>query len=129
VTAVERGDFKTISAKSAVKRLADWRWFGAPANSAYPASEPNNKMSTLDTPAVSPGEMETIVVTINSSSNHLLQIWDKSGGSWLVPGYGLAGSNGSTSFVVSLIEGVIELPEPVAIEPGMPEPLVDPMTK
>jgi hypothetical protein len=33
------------------------------------------------------------------------------------------------NFAVSLIEGVIELPEPVAIEPGMPEPLVDPMTK
>lgn len=129
VTAIERGEFKTISAKSAVKRLADWRWFGAPANSAYPISEPSNKMSTLDTPAVSPGEIETVVVTINSSTNYLLQIWDKSGGSWLVPGYGLAGSNGSTNFVVSLIEGVIELPEPVAIEPGMPEPLVDPMTK
>jgi hypothetical protein len=129
VTAIERGGFKTTSAKSAVKRLADWRWFGAPANSAYPVSEPSNKMSTLDSPAVSSGEIEKIVVTINSSTNHLLQIWDKSGGSWLVPGYGLAGSNGSTSFVVSLIDGVIELPEPIAFEPGMPEPLVDPMTK
>lgn len=129
VTEVERGEFQTISARSAVARLSDWRWYGAPANNAYPIAEPSNKMSTLDMPAISPGETKTVVITINGSSNHLLQIWDKSGGSWLVPGYGLTGSNGSVTFVVSLIEGVIELPEPIAIEPGMPEPLVDPMTK
>jgi hypothetical protein len=33
------------------------------------------------------------------------------------------------NFVVSLIEGVIELPEPIAIEPGVPQPAVDQMTK
>jgi len=129
VTAVERGEYQTVSAKSAVTRLADWRWFGAPANNAYPMTEPTNKMGTLDLPTNSSGEIETVVVTITGSSNHLLQIWDKSGGSWLVPGYGLTGSNGSLNFVVSLIEGVIELPEPIAIEPGMPEPSVDQMTK
>ena len=129
VTAVERGEFQTISAKNAVRRLSDWRWYGSPPNSAYPPMEATNRSSTLDLPAVSPGEIETVVITINGSTNHLLQIWDKSGASWLVPGYGLKGSNGSVNFAVSLIEGVIELPEPVAIEPGMPEPLVDPMTK
>jgi hypothetical protein len=127
VTAVERGDFDTVSAKKAVARLSDWRWFGAPANNAYPATEPTNKLATLDMPATNEGEPETIVVTITDSKDHLLQIWDKSGGSWLVPGYGLQGSNGSVSFVVSLVEGVIELPEPIAIDPGMP--VVDPMTK
>jgi hypothetical protein len=129
VTAVERGEYQTVSAKSAVTRISDWRWFGAPANNAYPIAEPSDKVATLDMPAVLPGETETIVVTITGSSNHLLQIWDKSGGSWLVPGYGLTGSNGSVTFVVSLIEGVIELPEPIAIEPGVPQPAVDQMTK
>jgi hypothetical protein len=129
VKAFERGEFKTISAKNSVKRLSDWRWFGTPANNAYPIIEPSNKMETLDLPAVSPGEIETVVITISGSKNHLLQIWDKSGASWLVPGYGLTGSNGSANFVVSLIEGIIELPEPVAIEPGMPEPAVDQLTK
>ena len=129
VIAVERGEFKTISAKSALKRLSDWRWFGSPANNAYPVSESSNKMGTLDMPAVSPAEPETVVVTINGSTKHLLQIWDKSGGAWLVPGYGLTGSNGSINFVVSLVEGVIELPEPIAMEPGIQEPAVDPMTK
>ena len=129
VTAVERGEFQTISAKSAVSRLSDWRWNGAPPNSAYPTMEATGRYSTLDLPAVSPGEIETVVITITSSSRQLLQIWDKSGGSWLVPGYGLNGSNGSVNFTVSLIEGVIELPEPVTIEPGVPEPLVDPLTK
>ena len=129
VTAVERGEFNTISAKNAVARLSDWRWFGSPANNAYPMAEMSNKMGTLDMPAVSPGETETVVVTINQSKSHLLQIWDKSGASWLVPGYGLTGSNGSINFVVSLIEGTIEMPEPIAIEPGVQEPLVDPMTK
>lgn len=129
VSAVERGEFNTISAKSSVARLSDWRWFGSPANNAYPMAEMSNKMGTLDMPAVSPGETETVVVTINQSKSHLLQIWDKSGASWLVPGYGLTGSNGSINFVVSLIEGIIEMPEPIAIEPGVQEPLVDPMTK
>ena len=129
VIAVERGEFKTISAKNAVKRLSDWRWFGSPANNAYPVSESSNKMGTLDMPAVPPAEPETVVVTINGSSKHLLQIWDKSGGSWLVPGYGLTGSNGSTNFVVSLVEGVIELPEPIAMEPGVQAPAIEPMTK
>jgi hypothetical protein len=129
VTAVERGEFQTISAKSAVSRLSDWRWYGSPPNSAYPPMEATNRSSTLDLPAVEPGKIETVVITINGSSNHLLQIWDKSGASWLVPGYGLAGSNGSVNFAVSLVEGVIELPEPVEIEPGVPEPMVDPMTK
>jgi hypothetical protein len=129
VTAVERGEFKTISAKSSVARLSDWRWFGSPANNAYPMAEMSNKMGTLDMPGVTPDETETVVVTINQSKSHLLQIWDKSGASWLVPGYGLTGSNGSINFVVSLIEGIIEMPEPIAIEPGVQEPLVDPMTK
>jgi hypothetical protein len=129
VTAVERGEFQTISAKNAVARLSDWRWYGYPPSSAYPPMDATNRSSTLDLPAVSPGEIETVVITINGSTSHLLQIWDKSGASWLVPGYGLKGSNGSMNFAVSLIEGVIELPEPLAIEPGMPEPLVDPMTK
>ena len=86
-------------------------------------------MGTLDLPTNSSGEIETVVVTITDSKKHLLQIWDKSGGSWLVPGYGLTGSNGSVNFVVSLVEGVIELPEPIAIEPGIPEPAVNQMTK
>lgn len=129
VTAVERGEFNTISAKNAVARLSDWRWFGSPPNNAYPTLEASNKMGTLDTPAVSAGELETVVVTINQSKSHLLQVWDKSGAAWLVPGYGLTGSNGSFNFVVSLVEGVIELPEPIAMEPGIQEPAVDPMTK
>lgn len=129
VTAIERGEFKTISPRTAVERLSDWRWYGAPANNAYPVAEPTDKMGTLDMPTNPSGEIETVVVTINRSKKHLLQIWDKTGGSWLVPGYGLSGSNGSISFVVSLIEGVIELPEPIAIEPGIQEPLVDPLTK
>jgi hypothetical protein len=129
VTAVERGEFNTISAKSAVARLSDWRWFGSPANNAYPTLEASNKMGTLDMPAVPPGETETVVVTINDSKSHLLQVWDKSGAAWLVPGYGLTGSNGLVNFVVSLVEGVIELPEPVAMEPGIQEPAVEPMTK
>ena len=129
VTAIERGEFNTISSKGAVARLSDWRWFGSPANTAYPTLEASNKMGTLDMPAVPAGETETVVVTINDSKSHLLQVWDKSGAAWLVPGYGLTGSNGSVNFVVSLVDGVIELPEPVAMEPGIQEPAVEPMTK
>jgi hypothetical protein len=47
-------------------------------------------------------------------------IYDKSGGAWLVPGYILKNDQGWFDAVIALVEGVIELPEPYAVEP-MPE--------
>lgn len=115
VRVLDRGAFPTISAKSAVTRLSDWRWYGSPAVSEYPVYPVTSRdFTTGQEPASEPAE---VTVTITSSKPLLLQIWDKDFGSWLVPGFALGGKESSVNFVVSLIEGVIELPEPVAIEP------------
>lgn len=37
VSVVDMGTFDTISDRDAVKRLGDWRWYGSPASSWYPA--------------------------------------------------------------------------------------------
>lgn len=127
VKVVDRGSFATISAKAAVKRLSDWRWYGSPAASEFPTY-----VATRDlTSEQQPSEQQTeVTVTVNSSKRLLLQIWDKQFGSWLVPGFALSGNDKSSiNFVVSLIEGVIELPEPIEMQP-LVDPMVDqPTTK
>ena len=50
----------------------------------------------------------------------LLLLWDAEGNAWLVPGYAMQQPEGWWNAVVSLVEGVIALPEP--IDPGMIEP-------
>lgn len=127
VRVVDRGTYSTISAKAAVKRLSDWRWYGSPAQGEYPVYSATARDNRIDQePTQQPSE---VTVTISSAKPLLLQVWDKNFGSWLVPGYGLTGDDASVNFVVALIEGVIELPEPALVEPLI-EPMIDePATK
>jgi hypothetical protein len=60
---------------------------------------------------------ETVIVTVDEAHATLLLLWDSEGNAWLVPGYAMPHPDGWFSTVVSLIEGVITLPEPIAIEP------------
>ena len=60
---------------------------------------------------------ETVVVTVDEAHATLLLLWDSEGNAWLVPGYAMPHPDGWFSTVVSLIDGVITLPEPIAIEP------------
>ena len=75
-----------------------------------------------------PEEPETITVTVNSAEEALLLVWDASGNAWLVPGYILR--HGSEiwdwSPVISVVDGVIEVPEPqlIGIMP-VPEPYLE----
>lgn len=127
VRVVDRGTFGTVSAKATVQRLQDWRWYGNPAQSEYPVYSATNR--DFATPAQPDQQPTEVTVTIDSAKPLLLQVWDKNFGSWLVPGFALSGNEGSVNFVVSLIEGVIELPEPVEVQP-MIEPMIDePSTK
>jgi hypothetical protein len=120
VRVVDRGSFDTVSAKAAVQRLSDWRWYGSPAQSEYPVYLATSR--DLAAPE-QPGQQTTeVTVTIDAAKPVLLQVWDKNFGSWLVPGFALSGNEGSVNFIVSLIEGVIELPDPVEVQP-----LIDPL--
>ena len=169
VVVVDKGSYGTVSAKDAVDRLADWRWFGAagpeyqngmnlmaasdlartedapttdiPATEA-PSVEPTDGATTLPAEPVDPTvptdpvptdpmpeptlvdpvpmplpTPETVVVTVDEAHKTLLLTWDADGNAWLVPGFAMPHPDGWFNSVISLVEGVITLPEPVAIEP------------
>jgi hypothetical protein len=74
-----------------------------------------------------PGEQiepETVTLTVVESESALLSIWDANGEVWLVPGYILVNDQGWFGAVISLIEGVIELPKETEVD-IMPLPADD----
>ena len=62
-------------------------------------------------------EPEIVEVKVNRSEAALLSVWDGSGNMWLVPGYLLFNDQGWFDTIISLVEGVIELPEPMEVMP------------
>jgi len=132
VAAEAVGNYNTISALSAVDRLSDWRWNGSPPSSFYqryqsqlmfePAPYVKNEEVAIEGEATdtselidpAPGEQlepETVTLTVLESEAALLSIWDANGEVWLVPGWILINDQGWFGAVISLIEGVIELPK------------------
>lgn len=146
VAAEAVGNFETISALAAVERLSDWRWSGSPAGLYYQKYQPpmavgepmtlrDGQESASDQPTstdVSPEPMpeasfepEVVTLTITESENALLSVWDANGEVWLVPGFIMVNDQGWFSAIISLIDGVLELPketdfgvEPMPIEEG-----------
>ena len=59
-----------------------------------------------------PDEPEVIEAVITDATNTLLLVWDQSGGAWLVPGFVMTPSEGWWVSVISLVEGIIDLPDP-----------------
>lgn len=57
-------------------------------------------------------EPETVTVTVDEAEATLLLMWDSEGNAWLVPGFAMPHPDGWFNTIVSLIEGVIELPAP-----------------
>ncbi len=54
---------------------------------------------------------EVVDVTVDNATATLLLLWDADGNAWLVPGYAMQMPEGWWNAVVSLVEGVIALPE------------------
>jgi hypothetical protein len=122
---VDKGEFKTISAKDAVERISDWRYSGSISSSAYEKYfAQNNQVVPYDstpttkegvdgdaslTPAVEPTPTPVTVVINESVKTHVM-IWDAAGNTWLVPGYIFIGDGNYVSPVFSLEEGVVALP-------------------
>lgn len=105
-----------------------------PAEPATPAEEPSTDPgaeplpdpSVEPLPTVEPEPMpeptpEVVTVTVDSAESTLLMMWDSAGNAWLVPGFAVQHPDGWFTTVVSLEEGVIELPEPMVIEPYLEE--------
>jgi hypothetical protein len=92
-----------------------------------PGEEPVPLPEPLPEP-IMPDQPEIVTVTVTSSEPTLLLVWDAAGNAWLVPGYVLryGDDDWSWSAVISVVEGVIEIPEPqlVGILP-MPEPYIE----
>jgi hypothetical protein len=132
VTAEPVGTFNTISAVQAIERLDDWRWYGSAATSFYEKySGTSAEATTRNDQSIEPdfieGEEqpapETVTLTVVSSEQVLVSIWDAAGDVWLVPGLILVNDQGWWNAVISLIEGVIALPEPSTTDiMPMPEP-------
>lgn len=70
-----------------------------------PIVEPTTEPAPLPEP-------ETVTVTVDSAEATLLLLWDADGNAWLVPGYAMQHPDGFWNTIVSLVEGVIELPPP-----------------
>jgi hypothetical protein len=87
-----------------------------------PTTEPVPEPTLIDPVPVEPlPTPETIVVTVDEAHATLLLLWDADGNAWLVPGFAMPHPDGWFNSVVSLVDGVITLPEPMAIEPYLLE--------
>ena len=140
VSVLNRGSFQTVSEKDAVARLSDWRYSGSPAGSYYgggiavsdmakssgvssePSTAEGSSGSSEPAPAPTTGpepqptsmptEPPTIAVRCTSAKAVPLMVWDSKGNAWLVPGYTYKVTElGWQPSVVSLVDGVIELPK------------------
>ncbi len=80
-----------------------------PVEPTEPGEEPIVEPTTEPAPLPEP---ETVTVTVDSAEATLLLMWDAEGNAWLVPGYAMQHPDGFFNTIVSLVEGVIELPAP-----------------
>jgi hypothetical protein len=139
VELVARGSFDTVSAVDAVSRVSEGRWYGSPPESFYraldggptfdssvsrasstPVEETKDGSIDQPMPIEDPDqnyEPEILKLTIERSEVTMLSVWDSAGNYWLVPGYVLFNDQGWFDSVISLEEGVIELPEPMVMLP------------
>ena len=123
VVAEAVGTYGTISAVQAVERLDDWRWFGSAATSFYDKYQGDmSGISVRTEEAIDPEqpvEPQVITLTIVTAERALVSIWDATGDVWLVPGLILVNDQGWWNSVISVVDGVIALPDPsiVQIEP------------
>ena len=115
---VDRGQFKTVSPLDAVSRIADGRWYGGAPSSFYEsmanATSATSVAPTKDYDLELQPEVSDVLVVRSEES--MLSVYDSQGNFWFVPGYILYNDQGWFDTIISLEEGVIELPEPYNFE-------------
>jgi hypothetical protein len=96
---------------------------GEPGEGVPSEEEPGEEPAPVESevpvdPAPEPTP-EVIEVVVDNATPTLLLLWDVDGNAWLVPGYAMETPDGWWNAVVSLVDGVIALPEPVEIDPAV----------
>ena len=98
-----------------------------PSETASAEPEPVETLPVEPTPIApmpGPTEPQVVTLTIVKAESALLGIWDAAGDAWLVPGWIMFNNEGWWSTVISLIDGVIALPEPYIFDVE-PQPAED----
>lgn len=117
-TPQSRGVFDTVSPRDALERLESGLWWGSPAPLYHSGFDSVFEDShSFDQPlSFEPGDV--ITVTVESADEAPLLIWDAQGTAWLVPGYIMRHGDEpwNASAVISVEEGVIELPDPIMVD-------------
>lgn len=100
----------------------------APTETAAPTDIPTETPVAPDDSTLIPVDPmpeptpEVVEVTVDNATATLVLLWDVDGNAWLVPGYAMQMDEGWWNSVVSLVDGVIALPEPIEIEPAVIDP-------
>ena len=117
-TPVFRGDFATVSPLAAVDRLASGQWWGSPAPLYHSGFDSVFVEGLPMEEPYFPEPGEVITLSVESSEEAPLLVWDSSGTAWLVPGYVMRHGDEpwNASAVISLQEGVIQLPDPMMVD-------------
>lgn len=77
---------------------------------------PNGVESPAPAPEVTP---VVVSVTVERAKSALMLVYAADGSIWFVPGFVFYDSTGYVGNVLSVVEGVIKLPEPMAIDTGI----------
>jgi hypothetical protein len=99
------GTVNTVGAKDSVERTKNWLY-------QVTAAEPIDAQSFQGNPywvMQQPGE-EPVKHEITSATATLGLVYDTKGGAWLVPSYKLFGDKGLATTVISVVDGVLDLP-------------------
>jgi hypothetical protein len=116
-TPTARGKFMTVSPVDAVQRLESGQWWGSPAPLYHSGFDSIFADGFLEDEPYYPEPGEVITLTVKSSEEAPLLVWDAAGTAWLVPGYIMRHGDEpwNASAVISVEEGVIQLPDPVMV--------------
>lgn len=110
VRAVKVADVSTISAKDTVKRMNDYRWSASGSAELYQFDSEAGVSSGIFSPGVA-GTPRVIIVKAKATQG---LIYDANGKMYSVPSFAMYAENDTYPLVyVSVIDGVIKLPEPI----------------
>ena len=142
------GDYPLVDGATALARLNDrsgkWGWFGggvmyasggaavrgvATVDAATtPAPEPaptdtNVVAQPMPAPVDSVPAPEPITITLNSMTLDITMVWGDDGTVYLLPAYTFGSADNGNYTIVAVDESLLDLPDPVAVDPAVTEPM------
>jgi hypothetical protein len=66
---------------------------------------------------------EPITITLNSMKLDLTTVWGEDGTVYILPAYTFGSADGGNATIVAVDESLLDLPEPVAVDPAVTEPM------